>query len=343
MTERERKQAKRSSRRTSDKPADSRSDAENEDSHDAETLLPPGQRIRLRGRGRIFFRELTGPPGAPVVLLLHGWFASGGLNWGATFESLSRHFRVIAPDQRGHGRGIRGWSPFRLEDCADDAAALLDALDIDSAIAVGYSMGGPVAQLLWRRHPAKVAGLVLCATSGEPVSAGLIGRAAFTSLLSVVAGTARVGQLATCVPATIAGALVRTFEREEPPLDVYFALGEMSRHDLRMLFEAGVALGRYNANDWIRDIDVPTSIVVTTEDRAVIPEGQMFQALEIRDVRIFCIDDGHAAITDPTFAQQLEHACVDVAGRTVGQRSPQHRARRRERMQSTVNALMGEA
>jgi pimeloyl-ACP methyl ester carboxylesterase len=347
MGQRKRDQTKRAGRRASGKQADSDSGAEPEYPQDSEAsisaLLPPGQHIDLPGRGRIFYREVAGPPGAPVLLLLHGWFASGGLNWGTTFECLSQHFRVIAPDQRGHGRGIRGWSAFRLEDCADDAAALLDALEIDSAIAVGYSMGGPVAQLLWRRHPAKVAGLVLCATSGEPVSASLVGRAAFTSLLSIAAGTARIGQLATCLPTTIAGTLARPFERKEPPLDVRFALGEMSRHDLRMLFEAGAALGRYRAKDWIRDIDVPTSIVVTTEDRAVIPEGQMHQALEIRDVRIFCIDDGHTAITDPIFAEQLERACVDVAARTAGQRPPQHRARRRQRLESTVNALMGEA
>ena len=59
---------------------------------------------------------------------------------------------------------------FRLADCADDAAALLDVLGIDQAIVVGYSMGGPIAQLLWHRHPEKVAGLVLCATS-EPLRA----------------------------------------------------------------------------------------------------------------------------------------------------------------------------
>ena len=92
--------------------------------------LPPGRPIDLPGRGRIYFREIPGPENAPVVVLLHGWLASGALNWAAAFDTLGEHFRVIAPDQRGHGRGIRSWSPFRLEDCADDAAALLEALGI---------------------------------------------------------------------------------------------------------------------------------------------------------------------------------------------------------------------
>jgi pimeloyl-ACP methyl ester carboxylesterase len=308
--------------------------------HPEPTRLPAGRTIPLPGRGRIFFREIAGPEGAPVLLLLHGWFASSALNWAAAYESLGVHFRVIAPDQRGHGRGIRSWGSFRLEDCADDAAALLEALQIDSAIAVGYSMGGPVAQLLWRRHPEKVAGLVLCATSGEPVSASAVGRFAFTSLLFGAAGTARISQLATRVPVALAESIARPFERKEPILDLRFAMAELGRHDLRMLLEAGVALGRYRANDWLGKIDVPTAILVTTEDRTVLPEGQMRQALAIRDVKIFCLEQGHIAVSDPEFVAHLREACLHVAERTLGGRSPASRARRRTRLESTVDSLL---
>ena len=83
----------------------------------AEAEAPPtlarGRRVKLRRRGKIFFREVEGPPGAPTLLLLHGWVASAGLNWLHAFAPLGDHFRVIAPDQRGHGRGIRGWRRFR--------------------------------------------------------------------------------------------------------------------------------------------------------------------------------------------------------------------------------------
>ena len=57
--------------------------------------------------------------------------------------------------------------PFRLEDCADDIAALLAALGVDRCIAVGYSMGGPIAQLLWQRHPHLVDGLVPVRDRGD--------------------------------------------------------------------------------------------------------------------------------------------------------------------------------
>ena len=123
--------------------------------------LPMGRRINLPGRGTIFVREVAGPPGAPTVVLLHGWIASGGLNWYHVFGPLSEHFNVIAPDLRGHGRGIRSPRRFKLRDCANDVAALVRHLDTGPVIAVGYSMGGPVAQLLWREHRDLVSGLVL--------------------------------------------------------------------------------------------------------------------------------------------------------------------------------------
>ena len=80
---------------------------------------------------------------------------------------LGRDFRVVAADLRGHGDGIRLRSRFRLEDCADDIAALAAVLDIRGFAAVGYSMGGLVAQLLCRRHAGLVLGLVLCSTAGN--------------------------------------------------------------------------------------------------------------------------------------------------------------------------------
>src|ERR1700691_4701922 len=91
-------------------------------------------------------------------MLIHGVTVTAELNWGKVFAPLARHFRVVAADLRGHGDGIRLRSAFRLEDCADDFAALAAALDIPRFTAVGYSMGGMVAQLLYKRHPSRVSG-----------------------------------------------------------------------------------------------------------------------------------------------------------------------------------------
>src|SRR5690606_1554468 len=102
---------------------------------------PPIDRtLDLPGHGRIHVRDLPGPPGAPAVLLLHGLGATARLNWGPSFRPLSQHFRVLSLDHRGHGRGLRT-TRFRLEECADDAIAVVEALGVDRVVAIGYSMG----------------------------------------------------------------------------------------------------------------------------------------------------------------------------------------------------------
>src|SRR4051812_40974634 len=150
--------------------------------------LPPGRRIHLPGRGTTFAREIVGPPGAPTLMLIHGWMASAGLNWFTSFDTLGAQFNVVALDLRGHARGIRSRRPFRVSDCADDIAALCEQLELEHVIAVGYSLGGPVAQLLWRRHPELVSGLVLAATADTFVDAQHE-RLIFTTMMAAAAGT----------------------------------------------------------------------------------------------------------------------------------------------------------
>src|SRR6478609_1668379 len=109
--------------------------------------------VELPGRGSTYVTDTPGPsPDSPTIVLLHAVGCTGLLTWFPSIEPLARRFRVITLDQRWHGRGIQS-DEFTVADCADDVAALLDALDLDRAIVAGYSMGSIVAQRVWRRHP----------------------------------------------------------------------------------------------------------------------------------------------------------------------------------------------
>lgn len=281
---------------------------------DPASHIPRGTRIVLHKRGTTFARTIKGPPGAPTVVLLHGWSATAALNWFQAFEPLSEHFRVIAPDLRGHGRGIRSRRRFRLADCATDVAETLRSLDAGPAIVVGYSLGGPVAQLMWRDHRESVSGLVLCATGAEFV-AGNRERYAFAALAQILAGTTRLGALASFVPATLARRILNLRPSERDPVLVDWARREMSKHNLRMLLEAGQSLATYSSRDWLHHVDVPTSVLVTTQDSAIEPTAQFRMAATIPYSHINLMADGHVACMNPDFGRKVTESCLDVQRR----------------------------
>jgi len=94
-----------------------------------------------------------------------------------------------------------------------------------------------------------------------------------------------------------------------------WAAAEMRRHDPRVILEAGHAIGNYDAGKWINEIDVPTSVLVTTEDRAIQPDTQLKMAREIRHAEIHLTGHGHVLCARPEFAPPLVEACGAVAAR----------------------------
>ena len=107
----------------------------------------------------------------PAVLLLHGSGpgTTGSGAWGATAEALGGSWRLVAPDQAGFGRtplppgsrgGLRLWT--------EQAAGLMDALDVESYDVVGHSMGGAVALALAALRPHQVNHVVAVSTMGAP-------------------------------------------------------------------------------------------------------------------------------------------------------------------------------
>jgi pimeloyl-ACP methyl ester carboxylesterase len=254
--------------------------------------------------------EAVGPPNAPVVMLLHGLGASAALNWFPAFGPLSRAFHVVAPDHRGHGRTPPGDEPFQLARCADDAFALADALGIDHFVAVGYSMGGPIAQHMWRRQPARIDGLVLAATSRD-FRGTIQERVAFQTLPLVLA--------ATRIPTSRlvrAGVLSMLAPRLTPSMRRW-ALDELRLGDSRRILEAAVELGRFSSRTWIHGVDVPTSVIVTMNDQLVPVRRQLKLARAIRRSVATFVDGDHYAVggTARDFVPVLVHECHSVLDR----------------------------
>ena len=194
---------------------------------------------------------------------------------------------MIALDQRGHGRGLRSTEPFSLEDCADDAAALLEQLGVGRVIVVGYSMGGPVGLLLARRHPGQVAALVLQATALEWRHTAR--ERAVWRLLPVFDLGLRLG-----FGAGFFEGVIRRAVDEDPELDSYrpWLAAEFQRATARDLVAAGRALSRYDARPWAGQLDIPAAVLVTTRDRLVRSAKQR-ELAEVLRASVFEVDADH--------------------------------------------------
>ncbi len=102
--------------------------------------------------------------GRPIVLL-HGWSMSSRA-FGPLLEQLARHYRVLVPDLRGHGRSQAPATGYAIEDHARDVAALLEREEATGAVLVGWSMGAQVALEAFPASRPRLAALALL--SGTP-------------------------------------------------------------------------------------------------------------------------------------------------------------------------------
>ena len=284
--------------------------------------LPEGRLVAVPERGEMFVRD-TGPSaGGVTILLLHGWMFPSDLNWFPSYGPLSEVGRVIALDHRGHGHGLRPAQPFRLADAADDAAALVRHLGVGPVVAVGYSMGGPVAQLLWRRHPDVVRGLVLCATT-DSFNQSARDRALWRTMgaLQLLLRLLPRHTVERLVEAQAEGTMrlkVTTLLRDDTPQEIRdllpWFMSELARGTAEDVAEAGRELGRYEGRQFVGEIDVPTVAIVTTQDQLVPVDRQRAMARRIPGCEVveLALDHDAAVSGAHTFVPALLKAVSRV-------------------------------
>jgi pimeloyl-ACP methyl ester carboxylesterase len=164
----------------------------------------------MQVNGKELAVEIAG--NGPAVLLVHGLGGTSNF-YQVQADALAASHTVIRVDSAGAGR-----SPvtdgISVESHADDLAALLDALDVDSAAVVGHSMGTLVVRSLTARYPAKVSALALLGAVREPAEAG---RKAQHDRAAVLRdkGTAAVA------PGVVANALSETTRRDKPEVAAF--------------------------------------------------------------------------------------------------------------------------
>lgn len=267
--------------------------------------LPEGRLVHVPGLGELFVRDSGGD--GPPVLLLHGWMFASDLNWFRTYGPLAEAgYRVLAVDHRGHGRGLRPDEPFRLASCASDAAALVRTLGCGPVIAVGYSMGGPIASLMARDHPDTVRALVLSATSRNWTEPRMKALWNAMGILRLVLNL---------FPRESWRWGLRKAGFPDSPTTSWFT-AELSRGSGSDLAEAGRELGRFDSRRWIGGLHQPAAMVVTTADTAVPPRAQ-YELAEALSATVFEVDCDHGGVTiqGAEYAAELLRALESVSAR----------------------------
>ncbi len=186
-------------------------------------------------------------------------------------EPLAEQFRLIMPDQRGFGGSRSAGCLESIEQLADDAVAVLDALHVDEpAIVCGCSMGGYVAQHVAVRHPARVRSLILVDTKLEADTPEA--RAARADLAAKVQ---RLG------PEIVAAAMVPRLLTATPEANGMARRGELEALLRRMILEQPVSTivaalsalaARPDMTACMRQADLPTLLVVGADDQITPPD-----------------------------------------------------------------------
>ena len=280
--------------------------------------LPEGRWLDLPRRGRTWLTDVPGPtPDAPAIVLLHAVGCTGQLTWFPAIPALAEHYRVITFDQRWHGRGITS-ERFLISDCADDVAAVIDALGLDRPIVAGYSMGSVIAQRVWRQHPDVVGGLILAATTARFRTNGRE-RVFHTGMALSMGLTATLSR--SRVVRRASAAAVDEIDSDGSDT-ARWAMAQFRSSSPWAVGQAVASLGRHHSTLWLSRVDVPTAVVVTANDHVIPADRQRDLAARIPGATVHEAACGHAGcvLEHQAFVPALLEAANAV---TTRMRQPQ--------------------
>jgi 3-oxoadipate enol-lactonase len=216
--------------------------------------------------GVSLFYEDSGGPGTPVIFS-HGLLMSSAM-FAAQVAALAPRHRCIAYDHRGQGRSADpGGRIHTIDECYEDAAALIERLDIGPCHFVGLSMGGFVGMRLAARRPELLRSLVLIETSADPEPRENVGR---YTLLNSIARWIGIGAVVGRVMPIMFGRHFLTEPSRAAERDCWRKrLAGNGRHIVRAV--RGV-IEREGVADEIAGVCTPTLVVVGDQDVATPPE-----------------------------------------------------------------------
>ncbi len=214
-----------------------------------------------------------------TLLLLHAFPLNLSM-WDPQLQALPPTRRVACFDARGFGGSAKGGEPFTMDRIADDAAAVLDALAVEKAVVGGCSMGGYAALAFARRHPRRLAGLVL-----QDTRAGADSEEAKANRATLAARVLAEGAT-VAVEAFLPKLLGETSQRTKP------ALVSLLRERILATPREAIAAAlhglaaREDSGPTLGAIRVPTLVLVGDEDVLTPPAEAAALAAAIPNARL---------------------------------------------------------
>jgi 3-oxoadipate enol-lactonase len=238
--------------------------------------------------------ELAGE--GPSLLLIHG-LGSSAADWERQLPALSAHYRVIAPDLRGHGHSQRPAGPWTMGDFADDLLGLLDQLGVDQAHVLGLSLGGGIAFQLAVQAPARLRSLIIVNSGPELVPRSLRERLVIWQRYAIVwlLGLRRMGSVLA----------VRLF-----PGDAELQRSFVERfaaNDRRSYLNALRAFVGWSVAEHLGSITCPTLVIAADQDYTPVSLKREYTA-RIPNAELVVLPDSHHAV--PAERPELFNDCL---------------------------------
>jgi len=252
--------------------------------------------------------------GSGEPLLLIQGMSGHSLHWGEPLLSdLERDFDLITIDNRGTGDSPRVDAPFTIAEMADDAAAVLDELGIESAHVLGISMGGMIAQELVLRHPDKVRTLAL----GCTYAGGSEGQLTSPEVAQILAEAMRSGDRERAVRAAWGVNVSKSFAADESHFDTFLETALAKPVAVQVIMLQMQAIAGHDTSARLDEIAAPTLVIHGTEDQMLPVSNGEAIARAISGARLELLDGvGHMFwIEQPERSAELvrEHALAGAA------------------------------
>ena len=226
--------------------------------------------------------EVEGLQDAPVLMISNS-LGSNLHMWDDQIPALSKHFRIVRYDSRGHGASAAPTGPYSLEQLGKDALAILDALGVKKAHWMGLSKGGAVGQWLLLNAPDRIERAVLANTAAQ-----FGGADAWNERLRIV----REQGMAGLVQAVIDRWFTKEFQAKAPETIARIrAAFEMTPSEGYAACMA--ALRDLDLRDAIRNIRNQVLVIIGKNDPATPPEAGKAIAAAIPGARLVELDAAH--------------------------------------------------